>query len=210
MHHEIVRHVNTVVGLLYGLLNLALFFVLLVVACIAPTFLAFQIVAIVDVFSNGHVPTGVNLLALGGPIGSITTTLFLLRSMGTAFVTPKEDSETREPKILSLVDTVCAKVKVQSFRAVLLSKDLETATFYTARGRYLILSLIVMRYLTRDELAAIVAHECAHHQNNAMFPNRVHYRSLLMFAAYHKGLAKTMSTIVKLNAKLTVGSAEFS
>jgi Zn-dependent protease with chaperone function len=58
-----------------------------------------------------------------------------------------------------------------------------------------------MRYLTRDELAAIVAHECAHHQNNAMFPNRVHYRSLLMFAAYHKGLAKTMSTIVKLNAK---------
>jgi Zn-dependent protease with chaperone function len=88
-----------------------------------------------------------------------------------------------QARLLRIVDSVCATTNVSRFRKIFLTNSANIATLYTAGGRYLVLGVSCLKYLTAQELRALIAHECGHHHNGAMLLSRVHYRTVMLFKA---------------------------
>jgi Zn-dependent protease with chaperone function len=195
-----MRYLNIVLSILYALTSIFIFFVLQIIACALPLIsglLSFYLFW--QAFSRP--PGSLYLIAIGGAIGSFMTFTNLLKSIKGAVSTPENTNILEDSKVISLIQNVSNDVGISPFQAVYLNSELDISTFYIGRGRYLNLSAIALNYLTEQEMRAVIAHECAHHHNNAMLLNRTHYRAVILFESFANTLAGTFSTFEKLAKK---------
>jgi Zn-dependent protease with chaperone function len=166
---------------------------------LSPLALAVLVLLVLEVaFEHRVNPQVVGVISTGGFIGSLVVLISLIRSIPAALGkviiggTPIHTEELSD-----LVQAVCERVGSGRFASVIVSNELTVATYYTLGGRYLILGRLPLRYLDRDELAAVIAHECAHHHHGAMLANRVHYRNMLLQQAIIRALARSFETTAR-------------
>ena len=62
-------------------------------------------------------------------------------------------------------------------------------------------------FITRKELQTVIAHECAHHHHGAMLPNRVHYRTTILFQGFLDAFQHVESSILTKQRQETGGWA---
>ena len=195
-----IRYFNIVLSILYALTSAFVFFILNIIACALPLtsgLLSFYLFR--QAFSSP--PGSLYLIVIGGAIGSLMTFANLLKSTKGAVSVPEYTNILEDSRVISLVQNVSTDVGISPFQAVYFNSELEISTFYIGRGRYINLSAIALNYLTEEEVRAVIAHECAHHHNNAMLLNRTHYRAVIFFESFANTLAVTFSTFEKLAKK---------
>ena len=195
-----MRNLRIVLSILYASISLFVFFILQIIACAFPLFSGLLIFLFLKAFSLRPIGA-LYLIAIGGVIGSFMTFTNLLKSIKGAVSTPEYTNILEDSKVNSLIQNVSNDVGICPFQAIYLNSEFDISTFYIGRGRYLNLSAIALIYLTEEELRAIIAHECAHHHNNAMLLNRTHYRAVILFESFANTLAGSISTLGKLAKK---------
>jgi Zn-dependent protease with chaperone function len=200
------KYLNFSLSTLYTLISILLFIVLQIVAFATPCLSGLLILFFIKQLylligsTSGSYPS-IYAIVFGGFIASFMTFFNFLKGIKYAISTPEEDNIAEDPRILSLINNVSRDVGISSFHAVYLSSELDISTFYIGRRRYLNLSAVSLKYLTEEELKAVIAHECAHHHNNAMLLNRTHNRSVIMFESFVNSLLGTHSTFEKNSQK---------
>lgn len=194
-----LRYLNLLFSAFYAVLNIILFITLQALAVVSPFLLGVVMfggaVTLWEEISSSKIPPAMGVFLLGGGLASLLTGKHMLIALVRAFVTPQESGVLADARVISLVDEVTKKVGGAPFRAVYLNPGLDISTFYTSRGRYLALSVLALKYLTVEELKAVIAHECAHHHHHAMLLNRVHYRAIICLYSYCNAMQNVVSAL---------------
>jgi len=160
-------------------------------------------------------------LALASFAISILTAIYVALAARLAFANPPHSHKITDRRLLGLISDVSRVVGVSPFEAVYLQRParrlgtrgirggtpdflapcrgivylrpgMAVATAYVGGARILVLNAIVIKYLTANELRAIVAHECAHHHHNAMMLNRVYNRLSIMLVSFSDALDRAV------------------
>jgi Zn-dependent protease with chaperone function len=187
---------NLILALLYVTLNAAVFLALQTVGVIAPGWLTFEGVLLID--PSGKFMNQTKFVVLGGMLASGLSGFNALRALKITFSIPDQGSKLHDSRILSLVSAVTDAVGVSAFRAVYLDAGPNFSTFHVGPGRYLRLGAVALAYLTPRELGAIVAHECGHHHHHSMMIHRFHYRAVIMYYGYAQALMWAGSGVQKV------------
>ena len=188
-------YVNIVLSFFYSLISLFVFLSLQVVAFSTPFILGLFIFQKLFVPQEPISQMSFHAYAVlaGGFLGSIMILINILKGLKQAMSTPVYDNAVEDHKIFSLVKSVANDVGVSPFQAVYLNSELDISTFYIGSERFLNLSVVALMYLTEEEVKAVIAHECAHHHNNAMLLNRTHYRAVILSQSFATAVEKTAS-----------------
>ena len=186
---------------IYVLLTFTVFLTLQALAIITPALFGFAFYLFYATTIDTSNSSTKNILYLAGIIGSVITGLKAVTALETGFTDYKAGITATDPRILSLVNSVADKVGIERFREVRLTLSPDISTAYIGTGRYLLISAFALRYLTYNELEAIVAHECAHHHDSAMLPNRIHYRTTILFIGFRNALSNVWSAFSRIRQK---------
>lgn len=76
-------------------------------------------------------------------------------------------------RIKELAGDVCNQIGVTNFHEIIITKSVDAATSIRSNKKRLYLGIILAKYLTIDELKAIIAHECGHHIDKRMIINKI-------------------------------------
>jgi Zn-dependent protease with chaperone function len=194
------KYLNLSFSISYGLVSALIFIVLQFLSLLSPVVSGILVFYFGFQLTGGkNPPTPLTLILIAGGIGSLLVGINMLRALKLALSTPEEGNALQDPKVLSLIQGIASDVGVSPFSAVYLNSGIDISTFYTARGRYLNLSVLALGYLTSNELKALIAHECAHHHDNAMLFHRIHYRATLMFYSYSQAISAVFSTYERVS-----------
>lgn len=176
---------NSVVGIFYLFLSLAVFVSVLMVVLFTPAYWGYAQFDAVGWKSYFF-------LVLGFVISLVACISFIRTAMSS------EDFdlyETKEHELLDLVNSVSESVLGTKFSKVFLSEEQTLCTFLYWNKRFLVLNPLIMSQLTKEELKAAIAHECAHYHFNAMFYDgvvhlvkRMNYGFKLFFKNYSNSL----------------------
>lgn len=189
--NKINKIVNITISIIYTIVSFILFLSVVILCLISPIAFAAAIIGI----SNA---AGVNFNK-AGPVTRYVFGTVIALTVFSLFFSFKSISQIvkgffREPRIYGIknklnelrdiVNSVSDKVNVSKFVEIYLVNENEISTYYTAKGRFLVLSIFALRFLTIEELKSIIAHECAHHHNSAMLLNRIHYRFKMLYSGF--------------------------
>jgi len=140
--NPIAKWLNLVISILYATFNLLVFVAFQLLAISAPlgvAYLSWQL-GKTTIFGFGYY-----LLAFGACVGALITAQNIVAAIRPAFATPADEYSLLNDRLLTVVQDVVQQVGVAPFRGIRLYKELEISTYYTAAGRYLNLSLIVLK-----------------------------------------------------------------
>jgi len=120
---------------------------------------------------------------IGGIIGSILSLIGAINAFRFAFRNKFPGQLSTNETLLQLIGDVTANVEISDFKGVHITADAGMSTMYVSSGRHLLVGVLSLKYLTENELKAVIAHECAHHYHGAMLLNRVHHRNWMFYVA---------------------------
>lgn len=199
---------NRIFSIIYTISTAIIFILLQALTIILPFIILGGIsILISNLFPSSGKPGTILFYITGtfnmGAILTSAVTFFntiLVIKIGFSFQEP--GLVTNNPSILSLVKEVTNSVGSSDFNNIYLTTKPEISTLYTTGGRYLVISLLAINYLTRNELKSIIAHECGHHHHGTMLINRIHYRTFMLFKGFYSGLRIAEIRIIKLSQGL--------
>ncbi len=187
-----------IIGLLYALSSITLFIIIQLLAFFLPIII---VVAVLLMLGTGESePSYFHLIIIGGgSVGSIFNCIYLVGTLKYMFIEPEFGEELDYEPLLIIVNGICVKLGIELFDKVFIVPNTVVATTETFRGKYLILGLIPLHFLTRMEMEGMIAHECAHYDNNAMFHVKVQNMLNLAFDGYSRSMNLLFKKVNKLS-----------
>lgn len=171
---------SVILSALYSVVSVTVFVALLAIACLIPPLIALLLYFIFSLF----VPGLAYVFIIGAAYACILTISSLWRSIYYATSVPQQEYNTEDLNLIKVTKRVAQDIGVAPFYSVSINSELDVYTFYIGQRRCLNLSVIVLAYLTEDEVKAVVSHECAHHHHHAMLLHRTHYRTTIFFESF--------------------------
>lgn len=174
-----------ILAVVYILLHITFFLAAQVPAIALPSILAIHLSEFLEAHF-GRVPY-LQLIVPAGLSGSLATVLWLFNDIGFGLkynfgVHPGVSYSS--PKLELLVARVADKVGIPRFDSIRVTAGTQVSTYYVGQRSLLVVGLLTLKFLSSAELAAIIAHECAHHHNGAMVPNRAHHRATMFMLGF--------------------------
>ncbi len=173
---------NIVLAAIYTLVHLVLFSLIHALAICAPLVVGALLMSAMNSLL-GKVPAS-GVFLLGGLLASGATLVGTVRMIRIGLDTDLAGLPNPPKEIVMLARQVSDKVGVSHFHDIRITQGAECATLYAGRKRVLMIGLLLIKYLTRNELAAVIAHECGHHHYGSMLPNRIHYRAFMFVLGF--------------------------
>lgn len=200
MRYSFIYFVNIILSISYTILSASIFVIIQMLAVISPFLIGFALwYLLFKNFLGFDQTSAVNFWLLGGIVGSALSFYGVIRILIIGFGKQKTGHECYIPAVLSLVEETTNKLRVSGFEKIYLSTYSDIATYYSTGGKFLILSIIAVKYLSKNELEAVIAHECAHHHHGSMLLNRIHYRMVRLFEGFVSSILESYSTIDKMS-----------
>jgi Zn-dependent protease with chaperone function len=197
----IYLHCKNVLEMLFYLaVSLILFIVLQALAVVSPAVLGIGFRWLHERWLEGVSSTAINVVMTAGVIASGLTLVNLICVVWISLRDPNPGRKIDHPELEAAAHKVADDVGVSRFRSLYTTAEINCATWYSGRGRFLLLSGIALKYLTRGELAAVIAHECGHHHHGAMLMNRVHNRNCMMYYAYCVAIGRVIRKFQRQSA----------
>jgi Zn-dependent protease with chaperone function len=129
---------------------------------------------------------------LAGFLALVTTVRTLSISFSRFGHLPGQEANGRT--LRGLVDGVCDTLGVDRFKRIRATPFPNCGTAFAPGGRVLEIGLPDLKYLTKNEVVSVVAHECAHYDTGAMLPFRAHYQNTLWFEGLKECIRLSMSS----------------
>lgn len=185
---KFIQYILAFIGsLVFMLFNAIIFFIFQVIASISPMIVGGLAAALFNQIGDDWRPVA-TLFTFAALITTLLVFLSTFRVLFFALGFSKPSGKTNNSKILNLFNEVSTELNVRPFKIVYLSPNISIGTYSTLFGRYLVFSLLSLKFLSVKEIKAVIAHEFAHHSHASMLFYRVYYRTHMFNKAINSSL----------------------
>lgn len=198
---------NFVAGLLYACFTLAFFIAISAASVATPPIVGALLFEAMRHLPGGQRSSLVILPVVGGLAASLGILVGSVRAVSIVFKSPDPGVTNDSPAVAQVVGSVAALLRMSPFRVCYIDDGVGAYTYFTARGKYVVLGAHAMRHLSALELEAVMAHEYAHHLQQAMAVNRVHYWTQRAFQGYMVAHQQAIRAFVTRGANVGNGFA---